>query len=472
MTRTYNVKTQVFATLSISVTGFCTGTYHSFSAVVIPKIKRPLDEGGWNISLEQGSWIASLFFIGTIVGSLLGGTFNQAIGAKRVINLVSPFIFVAWILATLAHSVEFLYVSRILLGTCYGIFLAVVKVYTAEITHPDFRGVTSAFYSVQLSTGLLYGFLLGYFLEDWRLVTAFMALPSLALFFLSLFIPDSPYWLVEKNQCEKARKELKRLRGSRSNYEAEFHEILTRKREKDTLDNEEQSDSGMRWISVGRSSRFWKPFLKIGVLMCLSELAGMNVLAQYMVIVFDESGSSVAPELAPIIVASVRLGIACISTVVLRYSPRKPLFLLCCVVICLSYVAMGSFTYLKSDLDEHTSIGFISAFGWIPLTCLVAIQGSQTIGFLSIIHFNLQAESFSTEIRSFGCGLLGVVTSLARFATTKLFPQMISWFGLFGVFYFFAGVMLVILCYTFVIMPENKGQSLVHTESKLNANKL
>lgn len=351
-----------------------------------------------------------------------------------------------------------------------------VKVYTAEITHPDFRGVTSAFYSVQLSTGLLYGFLLGYFIDDWRLVTGLMALPSLALFILSLFIPDSPYWLVEKNQCEKARNELKWLRGSESDFETEFLEILTRKKEKDALDNERQgqneSGSWSKWKSIGQSGRFWKPFLKIGLLMCLSELAGMNVLAQYMVIVFDESGSSIAPQLAPIIVASVRLGIACVSTIVLRYAPRKPLFLVCCMVICLAYVAMGTFTFVKSDLDEHAYNGFISAFGWIPLACLVAIQGSQTIGFLSIIHFNLQAESFSTEIRSFGCGLLGVVTSLARFATTKLFPQMISWFGLFGVFFFFAGVMLVILCYTFVIMPENKGQSLVQTESKLNANQL
>ena len=39
------------------MSGMCTGTFHSFSAVVIPMISKPVDEGGLNIDLDQGSWI-------------------------------------------------------------------------------------------------------------------------------------------------------------------------------------------------------------------------------------------------------------------------------------------------------------------------------------------------------------------------------------------------------------------------------
>ena len=45
------------ASFSISVAGLCTGTFHAFSSVVIPMVQKPESEGGWEITLEQGSWI-------------------------------------------------------------------------------------------------------------------------------------------------------------------------------------------------------------------------------------------------------------------------------------------------------------------------------------------------------------------------------------------------------------------------------
>lgn len=68
---------------------------------------------------------ASLFFIGTIFGSIFGGVLSTRIGAKRVVNLVSPVIFAAMMLATFAPSIEYLYLTRIVTGTCYGTFLSV-----------------------------------------------------------------------------------------------------------------------------------------------------------------------------------------------------------------------------------------------------------------------------------------------------------------------------------------------------------
>ena len=58
---------QLYACLSIGVSGMTVGTFFAFSAVAVPMLQRPLEQGGWNISLErEGSWIASLFYLGLV----------------------------------------------------------------------------------------------------------------------------------------------------------------------------------------------------------------------------------------------------------------------------------------------------------------------------------------------------------------------------------------------------------------------
>ena len=272
---------------------------------------------------------------------------------------------------------------------------------------------------------------------------------------------------MEKDRCDEAKDSLIWLRGT-TEVSEELDEIIEKKRAKD----EQAATNGRSGISgTITSGRFLRPFVKISFLMCLTEWAGMNVIAQYMVIIFKESGSVIGPTVAPMIVAGMRVVLACVSTFIMRYSPRKPLFLICCVLIFISYTALGGYNFYKSQLltrveeDSVKYLTFLSHFGWIPLVALMTVQASQTIGFLSVIHFNLQAESFPTDIRSVACGLVGVVTALSRFVTTKLFPKFLEWFGFHGVFWFYAMFIIIIFCYALKIMPENKGKSLVQTEA-------
>ena len=49
-----------------------------------------------------------------------------------------------------------------------------------------------------------------------------------------------------------------------------------------------------------------------------------------------------------------------------------------------------------------------------------------------------------------------------------LFPVMLDHLGFGGSFYFFSVAMVVVAVYGFVVLPENKGQSLVATEDKFD----
>ena len=62
---------QVLAGVIANLPGLSAGLSMGFSAILIPQLAAPGAE--ITASLEQGSWIASLFVIGDLLGCVIGG---------------------------------------------------------------------------------------------------------------------------------------------------------------------------------------------------------------------------------------------------------------------------------------------------------------------------------------------------------------------------------------------------------------
>ena len=72
----------------------CVGGWMSFSSVAIPKMMNGTIPGDpIQIDLHVGSWIASTFFIGNVVGCLVGGLINQVAKAREwtVLRIIGRF---------------------------------------------------------------------------------------------------------------------------------------------------------------------------------------------------------------------------------------------------------------------------------------------------------------------------------------------------------------------------------------------
>ena len=79
---------------------------------------------------------------------------------------------------------------------------------------------------------------------------------------------------------EDAKRSLLRLRGKEYDVEKELQEIVEKKQRK--------QESGERSVLKSIFSKeFLLPFLKIGILMSLSQWAGINILSSYLVTVFE-----------------------------------------------------------------------------------------------------------------------------------------------------------------------------------------
>ena len=88
--------------------------------------------------------------------------------------------------------------------------------------------------------------------------------------------------------------------------------------------------------------------------------------------------------------------LATVSTLVLRVSPRKPLFLVCAAAIALSQAGLGTYSFLARGAEAEAEVA--GEYGWVPLACVMSVNAFRTVGFMVVIQL-LLAESFPTEIR-------------------------------------------------------------------------
>ena len=92
----------------------------------------------------------------------------------------------------------------------------------------------------------------------------------------------SPLWHFDRE--EDAKKSLLRLRGVEYDVEKELREIVEKKMRKEQAGNRSVIKSIL-------SKEFLLPFVKIGILMSLSQWAGINILSSYLVTVFEVRSS-------------------------------------------------------------------------------------------------------------------------------------------------------------------------------------
>ncbi|KAI0480898.1 general substrate transporter [Xylariaceae sp. FL0804] len=185
-------------------------------------------------SLLQGG-IVSVYYLGTLIGCLLGGWIGDRIGRVRTIAFGAAWAVVGAALQCSAMNHDWMICARAVNGIGTGILNAIVPVWATETAEHTSRG---QFIAIEFTLNI-FGVVVAYWLEfglsfidggdsavRWRLPIAFQILPLLVLLASVWFFPESPRWLVKAGRDDEARYILRRLRGSADNRaEAEFQDI-------------------------------------------------------------------------------------------------------------------------------------------------------------------------------------------------------------------------------------------------------
>jgi len=186
------------------------------------------------------------------------------------------------------------------------------------------------------------------------------------------------------------------------------------------------------------SQAFLRPLSCAGVLYLLAQWTGISTMVFYMTNIFQESGSSFDPLLAPVLVAGIRVLTAAIASLVLSFASRRHLFVISSLLICFSSGGIATFSYMRTS-DCCLTASLRDSLGLLPLLATIAMFTGHALGVVPVCQL-LAAEVFPTETRTLGSGICVAIATIANAINAKVFPSLLSLLGFHGTFWLYSTV--------------------------------
>lgn len=255
------------------------------------------------------SAVVAAVLAGSIIGSVVAGLLADWLGRKRMM-IGSGLIFVASV-AIIFASQSFLplLLGRLLQGASGGIIAVVAPLYLAECLPSRIRGRGAAVFQFMLTIGIVLAALVGSYYTSgaekaieaagadtarviaaadhaWRGMFLTVAYPGLVFLLGTLFLPESPRWLVRKGRTGDALRSLQSMRAD-SECEGELNEIRAAL-------GREQAQAGQPFVATLREilsqRRYVLPFVLSCVILGCCQATGINSILQFMSTILQKAG--------------------------------------------------------------------------------------------------------------------------------------------------------------------------------------
>lgn len=457
---------QLLPVLAANLAALSSGLALGYSAVLLPQI-RPNDQftsiitpgyKPFTADTEQGSWIASVFGLGAVVGGLVSAFLGNKYGRRNSLIMLALPDILGWIFVAAAQNLPMMILGRFLAGFSAAGYSTNIQIYVAEISQPQHRGWLAGLTVPVMAIGVLTMYLLGSWLP-WHIAAA-VCIPVPCLLSVSLyFFWDSPYWYFQIGKDKSAIASLEQFRGKNAHVVSEVFQIQEQMRNENAAE-EVSFTEGLQ--KIFQEKKYLKPFIILNSLFLLMLFSGKFAIDFYAVSIFKDSGAHINEYLAAVIIAFIHLIGSLIFIPLIKRFPRKMLLVLSSLVMGVSLLLLGvSVYYLNNTKDEDILVGF----QWIPLTSIVAYMVAAPIGLCSI-PFMFIAEFYPTEMRSVMGGLTVAISNLELFLVVKTFPNLEQLMGEHGVFWLYATACFGAIIFTLSYIPETKDRGLDQVQDK------
>lgn len=432
--------------------GFLFGFDTSVISGVIGYIASP---NVYNLDEIARGWTVSCIIIGCMIGCIFAGPSSSRFGRKKTLILTALIFLGSSLGCALAHNYNVFITCRVIAGVAVGAASMLAPIYIAELSPPQHRGKLVSLNLFAIFLGQSLAFYSNFFLrnvggdDNWRWMLGVMAVPAFVFFVSLLFVPESPRWLVEKNQIPSAMGILTRINGA-AEANREFQEI------QQTLT-----------ASKGKISELFHKgmfkILTIGILLAVfQQITGINVVMYYAPDIFKSAGfSNDSALLQTALMGMVNLTFAVISMFFVDKVGRKPLMVIGSIGMS---IAMGLLAL--TFITHHEKNNF---FVLIYIMAYLAAFGFS----LGPVVFVLISEIFPNRLRSYAVAISTFALWGANFIVSLTFPTLLK--KVEGYSFVIYGSMCV-LCLLFVLkyVEETKGKTLEEIEmdfSKANLEK-
>ncbi|XP_030837476.1 solute carrier family 2, facilitated glucose transporter member 1 [Strongylocentrotus purpuratus] len=411
--------------------------------------------GGKQLNDEALTWlwatVVSIYCIGGALGALAGGYWADYFGRNRGL-IYNNFISIVGSLlmgcCQIAGSPEMIIIGRFVIGFSVGMSLTIVPLYLSEIAPFNLRGAITTTHQLLITIGLLLAQVLGFFAfydeSTWPIVLGLSAVTGLIEFIVLPFCPESPRWLlIKQNQEEKAIAALRLLRGV-DDVVAEVDEMKLEHQHED-----ETEKVGVLDLLCLRDRTWLMPLLICVVLHGGQQLSGINAIIFYSTELYQSAGMTDSQiAYATVGFGTLNVIVTIISVLVVERLGRRPLLLypFGMLSVCLVGLTVSLALQEENDWTKWMGLGFI---------------------YLYIIFFAIGPAPLpyvvSTEVWSQGPRPAAVSISIqvnwwANFLVQLSFPSIQGAIDEYTFIIFIVFVVLTTL-FIYIYLPETKNRS-------------
>ena len=441
-------KGSVYSLLLIVITGLV--VYFKFLS--LPNI---LTE---NMANSINRFTISSALIGCIIGGSVAGYISQTIGRKKGLILAALLFLISAVGSAIpeimnilnTHVISSFIFYRIVGGIGVGLASMLSPMYIAEIAPANIRGKLVSWNQFAIIFGMLIVYFVNYFIAKgqpkdwidtigWRWMFGSETLPAVMFLGFLFIVPETPRFLVMKNQEAAALNILSRLSGSET-----AGEVL--KDIKATL-----IEKKVPWLSYGGL------ILLVGILLSVfQQFVGINVVLYYASKIFSNMGANTDTSLLQtIIVGAVNLSFTVIAILTVDRFGRRPLMIIGALGMALSMILLG-FTFYQEKL------GILSLVFMLMYTAFFAMSWGP-------VTWVLLSEIFPNSIRS-AMSIAVAAQWVANLVISWTFPIMdgnpfLTQLFHQGFSYWIYGIMGILAAwFVWKFVPETKGKSLEDME--------
>jgi MFS transporter, SP family, xylose:H+ symportor len=409
-------------------------------------------------------WANSCALVGCLIGSLAAGPLANTAGRSRIL-LVSAIVFaISSVFTGHAHAFWSFILWRILGGVAIGLSSNVSPLFIAEISPAAIRGRLVSLNQFAIVVGILLAQIVNWAIarpvlagasneallqtwnvqDGWRWMFYAVAIPAMVFTVASIFLPESPRWLLDRGHPDEARTVLERIGGS-------------------AYASSEMASMQRSFARQAQTSVHWKALLRPGILpivltgmalAVLQQWTGINILFNYAAEVYRSAGYRANDIFLNIVITgTINLVFTLVSMALVDRVGRRRLMIYGAAGIGISHL-LCALAYREQWPAAAVLILTLCAIACYALT-------------LAPVTWVLIAEIFPHQVRSHGISAAVSALWIASFLLTYSFPSLNTHLGTAGTFMLYGAICIVGVVFVARVVPETKGKSLEEIEDAL-----
>lgn len=319
-------------------------------------------------------------------------------------------------------------------------------IYTAEISDKRWRGTFSSMTVVFFSLGILFQFVIGSYFS-FNMTAILTAIVAGIHLLLTIFIVESPYYLLTQAEETAAKANLSWLRAS-EHVNDEFDQILKRVVAKPDLTT-----------LIRNLKSNCKGLLLCFMLSFLVELTGRTVVLIYATRNF-QSQSVMSANYLTILLGVLNVLLPMVPVMLSDRVGHRILILIGGASAGIMHLSTGSLYFLHSIVQIE-----IPYFSWLLLSTMTAY-----LCCCSVIVTNtltLRGELIAENGRGLASGIASMGFAMAALIGIKLFQVFSDHIGEHGAFWLFSGFCFTFVATAWVFLPETKNKTFEEIQNSL-----